>query len=131
MKHEKETIRCEAIFNEGHTHRYLWRRVWNKATGQAAIKGCESNRNSPNLSIAAKPTKVSLRFDLVKLNRKPCMMNRKAHYAGLFCVFRKKSLGRTGNSGVDFGDAALGNGTLLALSGTLSWHYDGTFVSWM
>ena len=39
MKHEKETIRCEAIFNEEHTHRYLWRRVWNKATGQAAIKG--------------------------------------------------------------------------------------------
>ena len=27
---EKDTIKCEAIFNDEHTHRYLWRRVWNK-----------------------------------------------------------------------------------------------------
>ena len=27
---EKTTIKCEAIFNDKHTHRYLWRRVWDK-----------------------------------------------------------------------------------------------------
>ena len=27
---EKNTIKCEAIFNEDRTHRYLWRRVWDK-----------------------------------------------------------------------------------------------------
>lgn len=27
---EKDTIKCEAIFNEDRTHRYLWKRVWNK-----------------------------------------------------------------------------------------------------
>ena len=27
---EKDTIKCEAIFNDEHTHRYLWKRVWNK-----------------------------------------------------------------------------------------------------
>ena len=27
---EKDTIKCEAIFNDSHTHRYLWRRVWDK-----------------------------------------------------------------------------------------------------
>ena len=27
---EKETVKCEAIFNEERTHRYLWRRVWSK-----------------------------------------------------------------------------------------------------
>lgn len=27
---EKETIKCEAVFNDDHTHRYLWKRVWNK-----------------------------------------------------------------------------------------------------
>lgn len=27
---EKETIRCEAVFNEDRTHRVLWKRVWNK-----------------------------------------------------------------------------------------------------
>lgn len=37
MKHEKETIRCEAIFNEEHTHRYLWRRVWNKDKPLACV----------------------------------------------------------------------------------------------
>ena len=30
MLTEKDTIKCEAIFNDEHTHRYLWRRVWNK-----------------------------------------------------------------------------------------------------
>ena len=27
---EKDTIKCEAIFNDDHTHRILWKRVWNK-----------------------------------------------------------------------------------------------------
>lgn len=27
---EKDTIKCEAIFNDDRTHRYLWKRVWNK-----------------------------------------------------------------------------------------------------
>lgn len=27
---EKDTIKCEAIFNDRHTHRYLWKRVWDK-----------------------------------------------------------------------------------------------------
>lgn len=27
---EKDTIKCEAIFNDDHTHRYLWKRVWDK-----------------------------------------------------------------------------------------------------
>ena len=30
MINEKETIKCEAIFNDERTHRFLWRRVWNK-----------------------------------------------------------------------------------------------------
>ena len=27
---EKDTIKCEAIFNDDRTHRYLWRRIWDK-----------------------------------------------------------------------------------------------------
>ena len=27
---EKDTIKCEAIFNDARTHRYLWKRVWDK-----------------------------------------------------------------------------------------------------
>ncbi len=27
---EKNTIKCEAIFNDSRTHRYSWRRVWDK-----------------------------------------------------------------------------------------------------
>lgn len=27
---EKDTIKCEAIFNDDKTHRLLWKRVWNK-----------------------------------------------------------------------------------------------------
>lgn len=37
MKIEKETIRCEAVFNEEHTHRYLWKRIWNKDKALAAV----------------------------------------------------------------------------------------------
>ena len=34
---EKDTIRCEAVFNEDRTHRYLWKRVWNKDKPLAAV----------------------------------------------------------------------------------------------
>ena len=34
---EKDTIKCEAVFNEDHTHRYLWKRVWNKDKPLAAV----------------------------------------------------------------------------------------------
>ena len=34
---EKDTIRCEAVFNEEHTHRFLWKRVWNKDKPLAAV----------------------------------------------------------------------------------------------
>lgn len=37
MTIEKDTIRCEAIFNEEHTHRFLWKRVWNKDKPVAAV----------------------------------------------------------------------------------------------
>ena len=30
MVTEKSTIKCEAIFNEEHTHRFSWKRVWGK-----------------------------------------------------------------------------------------------------
>ena len=28
MINEKDTIRCESIFNDDRTHRFLWKRVW-------------------------------------------------------------------------------------------------------
>ena len=35
---EKSVIKCEAIFNQEHTHRFSWRRVWGKdSKGVAAI----------------------------------------------------------------------------------------------
>lgn len=34
---EKDTIKCEAIFNDDHTHRYLWKRVWNKDKSLATV----------------------------------------------------------------------------------------------
>ena len=34
---EKDTIKCEAIFNDDHTHRYMWKRVWNKDKPMAAV----------------------------------------------------------------------------------------------
>ena len=34
---EKSTIKCEAIFNDSHTHRYLWKRVWDKDKPTIAI----------------------------------------------------------------------------------------------
>lgn len=30
MLTEKDTIKCESIFNEERTHRFLWKRVWNR-----------------------------------------------------------------------------------------------------
>ena len=37
MVTEKDTIRCESVFNEDHTHRFLWKRVWNKEKPLAAV----------------------------------------------------------------------------------------------
>lgn len=37
MVTEKSTIKCEAVFNEEHTHRFSWKRVWGKDKGVAAI----------------------------------------------------------------------------------------------
>lgn len=34
---EKDTIRCESVFNEDRTHRYLWKRVWDKDKPLAAV----------------------------------------------------------------------------------------------
>lgn len=34
---EKDTIKCESIFNEDRTHRFLWKRVWNKDKPLAAV----------------------------------------------------------------------------------------------
>lgn len=34
---EKETIKCEAVFNDEHTHRYLWKRVWSKDKPLACV----------------------------------------------------------------------------------------------
>lgn len=34
---EKETIRCEAVFDDTHTHRFLWKHVWNKDKPLAAV----------------------------------------------------------------------------------------------
>lgn len=27
---EKSTIKCESVFNEEHTHRFIWKRIWDK-----------------------------------------------------------------------------------------------------
>lgn len=34
---EKDTIKCESIFNDEHTHRFLWKRVWNKDKPLATV----------------------------------------------------------------------------------------------
>ena len=34
---EKDTIKCEAVFNDDKTHRFLWRRVWDKEKPMASI----------------------------------------------------------------------------------------------
>lgn len=34
---EKGTIKCEAVFNDDKTHRFLWKRVWNKDKPLACV----------------------------------------------------------------------------------------------
>ena len=34
---EKETIKCEAVFNDDKSHRLLWKRVWNKDKPMACV----------------------------------------------------------------------------------------------
>ena len=34
---EKDTIKCEAVFNDDRTHRLLWKRVWNKDKPLACV----------------------------------------------------------------------------------------------
>ena len=34
---EKDNIRCEAVFDENHIHRFLWKRVWDKNKPLAAV----------------------------------------------------------------------------------------------
>ena len=34
---EKDTIKCESIFNDDHTHRLMWKRVWNKDKPLATV----------------------------------------------------------------------------------------------
>ena len=34
---EKDTIKCEAIFNDDHTHRLMWKRIWNKDKPTATV----------------------------------------------------------------------------------------------
>ncbi len=34
---EKDVIRCESIFDETHSHRFLWKRVWNKEKPLIAV----------------------------------------------------------------------------------------------
>lgn len=37
MINEKNAIKCESVFNEDKTHRYLWKRVWDKDKPTATI----------------------------------------------------------------------------------------------
>lgn len=37
MTLERDTIKCEAIFNADHSHRFLWKRIWNKDKPLAAV----------------------------------------------------------------------------------------------
>jgi len=37
MLTEKDTIKCESIFNEERTHRFWWKRVWNKDKPLASV----------------------------------------------------------------------------------------------
>lgn len=43
---EKDTIKCEAVFNEEKTHRFLWKQVWNKDKPIACVvmlNPCQAN----------------------------------------------------------------------------------------
>jgi len=37
MINEKETVKCEAVFNDDRTHRFLWKQVWNKDKPLACV----------------------------------------------------------------------------------------------
>ena len=37
MNTEKTIIKCESVFNDDHTHRFSWKRVWNKDKPLAAV----------------------------------------------------------------------------------------------
>ncbi len=37
MVTEKSTIKCEAVFNDEHTHRFSWKRVWGKDSKGVAV----------------------------------------------------------------------------------------------
>ena len=37
MLNEKDTIRCESVFNDDRTHRFLWKRVWDKEKPLACV----------------------------------------------------------------------------------------------
>ena len=37
MRIDKDTIKCEAVFNDERTHRFLWKRVWSKEKPIAAV----------------------------------------------------------------------------------------------
>ena len=34
---EKDTIKCESVFNDDKTHRFLWKRVWDKDKPMACV----------------------------------------------------------------------------------------------
>lgn len=34
---EKDTIKCESVFNDERTHRFMWRRIWNRDKPLAAV----------------------------------------------------------------------------------------------
>ena len=47
---EKTTIKCEAVFNEDHTHRFLWKWNWEKSKPIATVimlDPCESDSMDP------------------------------------------------------------------------------------
>ena len=37
MLTEKDNIKCESVFNQDHTHRFLWKRVWDKDKPLACV----------------------------------------------------------------------------------------------
>jgi len=37
MTTERDTIKCEAVFNDDHTHRFWWRRQWSKDKPMATV----------------------------------------------------------------------------------------------
>jgi len=102
MINEKETIKCEAIFNDEHTHRFLWRRVWNKDKPLACVimlNPCmadgiitdtttyitSSEEISPFNAIAAK-THITARVTIVFTLIKAAKFFKKSIYASFLFV---------------------------------------------